>query len=1209
MAFAQYRFVKPTDLARYNGIPGTPRSIMHAEGVIRNLPNIFNVPAASRTAPRYTALGSGSFNIQFYLNDQFEFAMSSITRGMYVDAIPPRVDCARFVTAFENATNKRNFSGREDRIDFYTKAVYRGNLTAEQFIQVYNTTPPTWMSNQKINPNLQMSVSNSYRLLSGDYNFYNDYAKREYIDELRNYTDSFNKNTDKINRDRERPFLSYDQGQPLDIDETITFLLRLMVHRTRDQYQRPSTIAEMAYLCHHYEKKVIGNALILAAQNINREYEQRRRTAAKCQSAFKDAQTYLLMNGNLIEDEAVKANLVANKAEKIKNLDPNIMRSYITASMPKLKTMANFTDHFDDILELRMMSEVAYCSQKIEGPNAQYDYTVQLIKEIDPYVQRAIYDASATSCKQEELTQMDTDFNIRKGIAEARYANFLSVKEMKLDWEISYMENKTMDVAYMLDRVGKDLIDKAIESLVITDYLYSLNINESRNKMKTLCEKSSNNIFQRIGNSVAQDTSKFCDTFNQYVRGRMTLRTRIVRDYKKETEKKPLFENNTQCSKHVESLISNVFYPEKIKKYMADAGSPLPESGTYTYSLTGLMGTSSLKKKMSEQVFEIIKKEIFAADNSASSQFVTLVPLMFTPSFFKSFDFTCADGHLTTVGYGQHSQTVCKKLAIQAKAPSCVALKDELKELLIDNIVNVVNPKTYWFGGGFSEGLAKATMRFTEFWKEAYRSGDLAAVILESFGPSKVVTMANQSRANATVDRTFSGSDQEFYQMLHNEPKEYVRHLKLILKYYQYDADGNNVQQTYLKEFQGNSKFFCALYSKIDYEKAVVEPVIEKNLKVFKGFAKTVAILLTLASWILPPLGVAVSSAMITTFNVVAFGLGSVYNLADAEKTLNKAIEYSSKSASYMNACVSETLRRNPSSYSGDKGFTKAEAFCTSSKKFAEEYQVYKGKLIELGVTWAAEGAMYFAYTKFFNKLHNAHHADDAAHHAHDALEMSQKIGRTAGRGAEFVASKSAKVAKFMEDAAIKAFGEGGMEKMKVITRMPKGKFVRNLNTFIKTVQRGTNKLLFKVSKGKVGKFAKGLVGEFDHMFHSNGYAAVKSFKTAYYTYNVPKMGYLAYAAKNTVGAILFYSLYEGYIEDYIDQKIANGPAIDPSAAPVEFQMAIDKAYDSLSQKAKEDYYDDAKAYMENLVKDAKTEEEKEAIYQAELVRRMENGI
>jgi len=701
-------------------------------------------------------------------------------------------------------------------------------------------------------------------------------------------------------------------------------------------------------------------------------------------------------------------------------------------------------------------------------------------------------------------------------------------------------------------------------------------------KVRGLSEESFKELVRPLGTcGKISDTSDMCQKFLEISQKYMIKGLVEVDHFIKSGKKKPVkncgMGANGKNTENWEKLIFSHFSPTNLKNRIEKMGRGLSEPVSACDGKSKSKIKSSLTEALALAINDIIQNDIltqdFKGDKELFKKYVSFLPFLYTETFLSNFQIEpaqpvpfskeCYPQHFSP-GYGGGYSSIPTAryqsfTVTPVQIPSCRELKSDLKKIIVNIPMGIINPRKYFLSVDWSRFFTKVDYTFSNFFKnlkEVYITGEQRH--LASMPPSMVAGMS-LDRAMKTSSETIDGSGMGFAKILNAEEKDHVTHLKLLLDSITKNPSGKPYQSYFLEKFPQKSPQICALYEKIEYDTAT-KVLIEKSMKKWYSFWKWASIIVTAIAVIIVPFGgAALAGVAFTKFLIgatIATYLGStVMALWKGDFTAEKMFQKELKASSYMTVCMEQMSKMekelstdNPS---GGNTQAKMNAACGESFKNLKLAKSYNDKLNGIIKDWAIETAMYAFYI-----AGSVHHLKHLSHHIHEA-QHALKAAKSTGIASDIAkAEKALQHSKSMYGSSFEGIGEAfaktlnGPAKVLEQGASAAGKLskAKKLGRFVKAVykasqQAGKNYLknLSKANlgiKGNTKSTLKNLKGDYS-------YLGSKGFKGYYYSaaWMGGKTKYAKYFFMSAPSGLLAHLIFDELATDYISNKITNGSA------------------------------------------------------------------
>jgi hypothetical protein len=860
-------------------------------------------------------------------------------------------------------------------------------------------------------------------------------------------------------------------NESYDLDETMRFIISKLQYRS-SRSRKFEVLQSIQWAC---DNDIISTALVTNL-NITRTVVQeldpeikKRRDEYGCNANFykkriSELQSVIKPSAVIpAESKFFKSYKMEGMDKTISNLNPHFIRAWLGYFKKGLKKEGiQLGDYFKELKYARASIDVLYCVNNIQKKDP-------LIVDFDYLLKKSAKDVKLNSCDLERVAEKDAVFRQRTEEIGNLYDSLPTTAQIEtVHHDKSEAQIEGLAASEILSKVGKDFIDDAVKNLVVVSYLYNIPPEEYRD-YNFKCDK----LFKSA-------TSEYCANFKRYVKFR--IRKELDTTYKKleaDPNKKPLL----NCNSAAPGIINQRTIDEYVSLFSEENLSfetPLPK--------TGKMLSSTGVSKYNEQVTIAKYKKIeeLMGDKSRAP----LIPLMYTDAFLDSI--TATGINPKTIYSDKYSQTYYQGVSVHLRSPSCESLVHSLNSSLTRNIAFIANPDNKKRGRFFEWGT-KNTAVGSEMLKMTVQNlkEEPIKTIIGILSPVYSAAAGNQNSLLYTSAEARTKVENVYNPLpaLQNDPHGYINHLGQLLKHNEYDGEGNKVRKKYLKEFAGNNLLICSLYQKMSYDEYILDPYKERYMKFFTGVVKTVAILVTAVSWIIPPAGAAVSFALTAT----SLGLTAAYHAYKLDMYYATRDEYAVDFDVKMKLCVQKATKEYKK-----VDVETLKSSCLKIVKYREKMAEYTKKIKKQWQDAALDAAVYAVYT-FRSFKHIGHHKDQTG---------------WIGKLSDFVKRSKNNLKNINGKQMINILKTGAKNTPRKLANLIK-------NTWSKTFRKQTYKdfahtFSYKVQHG---------------MEHDAAYYVTKRIKTSYYASMVTKIGYLAYFGGDVNRATLILMKYEDELE------------------------------------------------------------------------------
>jgi hypothetical protein len=897
-------------------------------------------------------------------------------------------------------------------------------------------------------------------------------------------------------------------NKDVNLDATFKFILKNYQFRNSPSAQ-DDFLRQLSWACNNYIIYMVNLDIMRRAeakQNALDPQIIKRKEDISCTTFYTKAMAQIKIWPNELvpSDHQFHKTYKDKIPDKIKNLDVVFFSSYIGYMLSSLKERTDYYKHFEVLMHARKMADVLFCSNRIKSDDP-------IIKDIDEYLNRSLNEAPVNTCQLEEIAKVDTEFINKKKRVALLYDNLPSTAKIRfVNWYESQKQIEALDAKNILGKIGKDFIDQAVKNLVVVSYLYGIKLDQYED-LDFKCESF-----------FSGSTSDYCKNFQSYSRLRLIKEKDTTVKTLTAQGKKPIL--NCGGSGVLNGVLKN-FTQAEIEKHMPQK---LPKNQT--------PGFKSIPDSYNEPFKMAVYKRI--SEVAADKNYRSIVPLLYSPAFIDQFRLAKQDVYSMAMPAGHGGSSIYyKTIGIETKAVSCNTIIESLKKSLIENVIFISNPDSFFKIGGwevgkdFNKSIAKGTenvKNYTKgYWREIKENPVEAIMSLVSpaiVNPTQIKVMSN---AMVETDKTFNP-----LPSLNEHPEGYVKHLMFLLKHQKQDQFGHDIKDKYLNEFKGYGKLVCTLYHKIDYDKYYLDEVIKQNMKFFYGVAKTVAILVTVASWVIPPAGALVTTAL-------AAGISTTTTLANIDDLSGKLNGVTQDYNLAMQSCMEDQLQIHRTVAKED-----ARKNCEASLNYLLQVNKLSKELSGKYGTLIFETALYSFYMirVGVGMAQAANHTAHAAHHTANATSGFAKVKEVY----KAIPHKMGDILTNYVGKPLQSLAKGATGSTKV------GQSIANF--FAKNAD--------KLHHTKIGhNFVHGL----EHMAHDGVYGALKIGKSAYYVSMFSKVTYLAYFGGDAYKAALVALRMEKAATDYK----SNNPnvAIVPDAYIEKERVKIEAAVAKMSKE------------------------------------------
>lgn len=566
-----------------------------------------------------------------------------------------------------------------------------------------------------------------------------------------------------------------------------------------------------------------------------------------------------------------------------KNL--GFFNSYYTSGLQKIRKLGDGNyEFYDEMKNVRLAAEVLACETNFNK------FYIEVLKEINSKLLKSIGNKKQDSCfdnnaqiRAEVLSSEDAfrvesidndseDVNIILAQIEERDADYFSKKadlEQFLgrlpsirytntgnshykDSEIE-REESTLAVSF-LDKVGKDLIDQAVNNIVVMNHVYDLNF-DFESPLQFYCSDANN--------------SEFCATFKEYIEERLTATNQS-------------FVANNQSLNKIQNcggedyltILSSVIFEESRMNEGFDPSKYIQRGGQGTARLNQAGYLHLTNKK-----YDLIKSAL-------GTDLQLMFPYMITDEFLTSV-------RPSTIGRGRTRPPSYRHLLV-----NCSEVKNELRDKLIKNLAYIANPNSLLsnmdFMAEFANALPESVYRFRRAvssagsviannWRELSTNNpeEILSSMLNMSVQYGIIGFASDFTARS--DYVSQEVEEQFLPLkaLREQPEAYVNHvITLIRTQNTQDSFYKQRMKSYLHQFNGINKFVCSVYSMAHGPHGrLVDGLIKDQIEFFKKITIATTFILGIASIAIPPLaGFATAVATATTFanNTLDIGMADI---------------------------------------------------------------------------------------------------------------------------------------------------------------------------------------------------------------------------------------------------------------------------------------------------------------------------------------------